>query len=396
MKRVVAALFLFSSGALAQTSEEISFGRTFLLRNAAGTAFNPGPIPRRALLYERGAWTTFLEATAFATYSSESGPEEQRNEAFSTNWLSAGAQRTLGSRGLVLFRGRLSLEPYTIPEEGYPQMLQWLSPENGGPSLDVMRAHDLIGEAAIQLAFRTSTSSFLHVYAAPVGTPAFGALPYALRASSEDFAEAPFNYDVQETVHDATSVVTAGFGSRWISLEASVFHDALTTGPHTTIDSGDIDSRSARITFTPVRNLSLQYSQAELGDAERETTSASIAYGGTVVAASLIWTNRQMATGEELAALAVESAFHLGRSTIAARVETVDRPPGFLGEIDIERTTHFTIGYIFDFLAGDAFRAGVGVTIDYHTQSHELPERYGHKPQALYAFARFRTEPARR
>ncbi len=391
MKKLVAALFFFASAAFAQTSDEISFGRTFLLRNSAGTAFNPGPAPRHALLVERGAWTTFFETSAFGVYSSESGPAEQRNEGFATNWLTAGAQRTVGSRGLILFRGRVSLEPYTIPEEGYPQMLQWLSPENGGPSLDVMRAHDLIGEAAAHFAFRTSTSSFVHLYAAPVGSPAFGVLPYALRASSEDLVEAPFNYDVQETTHDSTSVVTAGFGSRWISLEGSVFHDALTTGRHTTVDNGDIDSRSARLTITPARNLALQVSRAELGDDDREVESAALTYGGSVAAASVIWMKR-----DELASLAVESSFRFKRNTVTARVETVDRPAGYLGEPDIERTTHFTVGYIFDVLAGRGYRAGFGVNTDYHTQSHEFPSRYGHKPQALYVFARLRTEAARR
>jgi hypothetical protein len=296
----------------------------------------------------------------------------------------------------VLFRGRLSLEPYTIPEEGYPQMLQWLSPENGGPSIDVMRASDLIGEAAVQLALRTTTNSFLHLYAAPVGTPAFGSLPFPLRLTSENFAEAPFNYDVQEQVYDSTQVVTAGFGSRWISLEGSVFHDAVTTGRHTTIDDGDIDSRSARITVAPTRTLALQYSQAELGDARLETSNASLTYARGVIAFAVIWTNRQMQSGEELASLSAETALRFPRSTFSARVETVDRPAGFLGNPEIERTTHFTIGYIYDVFARDAWRAGAGVTFDYHTQTHDLEHRYGHKPQAIYLFTRLRTAPARR
>src|SRR5688500_19581342 len=45
-----------------------------------------------------------------------------------------------------------------------------------------------------------------------------------------------------------------------------------------------------------------------------------------------------------------------------------------------EQTTHFAVGYIFDFLRSPRLRAGAGVSADYHTQSHELPPRYGHKP----------------
>ncbi|HEY3056511.1 MAG TPA: hypothetical protein VGK31_11335 [Thermoanaerobaculia bacterium] len=382
------ALLLFIALPLfAQSSDEISFQRTFLLRNISGTSFNPGDTPHHPHIINRGAWTMFWGGALFATYMSESGPDVQRNEGFSTNWIAAGAQRTLGSRGLVIFRGRASLEPYTIKERGYPQMLQWVSTESGGPLLDSMRAHDAIGEAAIDLAFRTSTASFIHLYAAPIGDPALGAVPYAQRASSEEFAEAPFAYDVQETTHDSTRVITAGFGSRFITLEGSIFHDAVSHGRHTSFDSGgSIDSRSARLTITPARNLALQVSRGELGDAKREVSSASLTYGNQNAAASAIWTR-----GETLTSGTVEGTLRLSRSTMSARIEVVDRPIGFLGRPDIWRTTHFTVGYIFDLIKG-AYRTGVGANVDYQTQYRELPARYGHKPQTIYVFVRVRTD----
>jgi hypothetical protein len=35
----------------------------------------------------------------------------------------------------------------------------------------------------------------------------------------------------------------------------------------------------------------------------------------------------------------------------------------------------------------------VGVNVDYHTNTHELEDspNYGHKPQSIYAFVRFRS-----
>jgi hypothetical protein len=390
MKRF-ALLLIIALPLFGQTSDEITFQRTFLLRNISGTAFNPGEAPHHLHMVDREAWTTFWDGALFVTYSSESGPVQQRNEAFSTNWIAGGAQRTLGSRGLILFRGRASLEPYTIKERGYPQMLQFISPENGGPLLDAMRAHDLIGEAAVDLAFRTSTTTFLHLYAAPVGDPALGPVPYAQRASSEEFAEAPFAYDVQETTHDSTRVVTAGFGSRFVTLEGSAFHDAVSHGRHASFDSGsDLDSHSARLTITPVSRIALQISRGQLGDAKRDLSSASLTYGNAKGALSAIWTKH-----EDLSSGTIEGSARLGRNTLSARLETVDRPPGFLGRTDTWRTTHFTIGYLYDFLIA-AERAGIGANIDYHTQYRELPDRYGHKPQAIYVFVRLRTEATRR
>lgn len=367
------------------------------LRNISGTAANPGTTPW--LSSGSGAWTFFHAYDAHVTSVSESGPEEQRSEVFSTNWFAAGAHRTLGDRGFVLLRGRVSLEPFTIPDDdGYPQMLQYVSPDSGGLLVDRMRAHDLIGEAAVQAGWRPTQSTLLHIYAAAVGDPALGAAPYALRSSGVDFAEAPFAYDIQESSHDSTSVVTAGFATRWLTIEGSVFHDAVTFGDHTDIDDGDIDSRSVRVTLTPSPNVAIQVSRGELGEdlAQRDITSASASYGTDHVAVTALWTRREQEFRDTETAYGFELALRGGRNTFMGRAEWVDRFLGFPGvpppgNFENEQTTHFAVGYIFDVIRGARHRAGVGVNIDYHTQSHELPEEYGHKPQSIYAFVRFRS-----
>src|SRR6202011_2481214 len=92
-----------------------------------------------------------------------------------------------------------------VPRGGYPQLLQYVSPESGGPLIDHMRAHDAVEELAVQLSWRS-----LRLYLAPVGDPPLGPTPFAQRASSIDFAEAPFAYDVQESFHVGTRVAAAG------------------------------------------------------------------------------------------------------------------------------------------------------------------------------------------
>jgi hypothetical protein len=364
------------------------------LRNISGTTANPGtssPWLR--------AGSFFFAYDVHVTNVSESGPEVQRTEVFSTNWLAAGWHHSLGDRGFVLLRGRVSLEPFTIPEEeGYPQMLQYVSPESGGPVIDRMRAHDLIGEAAVHAGWRPTQSTLLHVYAAAAGDPALGAAPYALRSSGVDFAEAPFAYDIQENWHDSTSVITAGFATRWLSIEGSVFHDAVTFGDHTEIDDGDIDSQSVRVTLTPSQNFALQVSRGELGEdaGKRDITSASASYGTDHVAVTALWTRREHELRDTETAYGFELALRGARNTFMGRAEWVDRYLGFPGtpppgNVANEQTTHFAVGYIFDVISTARHRAGVGVNIDYHTQSHELPATYGHKPQSIYLFARLRS-----
>jgi hypothetical protein len=366
-----------------------------LLMTSSGTAADAGaravvPDPNAA----GGGWTFFGDGAAFATYVSATGPKDPESKAFSTNWFAAGAEHPLGERGSFLVRGRISLEPLTIPEDGYPQLLQYVP----GERIDHMRAHDLVGEAAIALGWRTSQTSQLQLYVAPVGDPALGTVPFAQRMSSRDFPEAPFGYEIEETFLNATRVVTAGWTSNAVGVEASVFHHAESTGRHSSIDDGNIDSRSARLTFAPGARLTGQISYGELGDLHAtKIESASISYGGPVASTTALWTRRKSpdvlnASGEEsYDAAGIETALRLGRNTLLGRLESVDRPRGFLGRPEKRRTAHFTIGYIFDVVAKPTWRAGLGATVDYHTQTRELQATYGHKPQTVYAFFRVRT-----
>ena len=388
-RSLLAAVLVFAAaGSFAQSIDP--------LRNVSGTTSNPGELSPW-VSGAAGGWTFFHGLTAHVTHVNESGPEEPRNEVFSTNWFAAGLHRDFGGRGFALVRGRVSLEPYTIPEEdGYPQLLQYVSPEAGGPLIDRMRPHDLIGEAAVHAGWRPTTNTLLHLYVAAVGDPALGAAPYAMRSSGADLAEAPFSYEIQEPFHDSTSVVTAGFSTRWISLEGSVFHDAVTFGEHTEIDTGDIDSRSVRVTVTPTPGFALQISRGELGEDttnQRDITSASVSYGTPFVAVTALWTQRERGEVSDTA-YGFELALRGARHTFTGRAEWVDRPLGFpatISQVATEQTTHFAVGYIFDFISRPTLRVGVGVNADYHTQSHELSHEYGHKPQAIYAFLRVRT-----
>ncbi|HYK02025.1 MAG TPA: hypothetical protein VE974_09725 [Thermoanaerobaculia bacterium] len=386
-RAVIALSVLLSTTAFAQGLDP--------MRNVSGTTANPGPslwVPSSP-----GGWTFFHGFDAHVTYLSQTGPEEQENEVFSTNWLGAGVHRNIGDRAFILARGRVSLETTTIQEDGYPQFFQYV-PGELDPT-DRMRASDLFGEAAVQIGFRPTQTTLISLYGALVGQPALGAAPAQLRQSGIDFAEAPFAYDIQETYADSTSVVTAGFATSWIALEASAFHDAATTGDHTDLATGDIDSHSARVTLMSP-NAMIQVSRGELGEdfAQRTVTSASFTYNASMIAATALWTRREY----EEDAFASETAYGLelalrgSRNTFMVRAEHVDRPSGFpfpnlpVG-LTVEPATHFTGGYLFDFIAGGRYRAGVGVNIDYRTQTRDLEEIYGHKPQGIYTFVRFRT-----
>src|SRR5207253_3494642 len=132
--------------------------------------------------------------------------------------------------------------------------------------------------------------------------------------------------DIEESFLNATRVVTAGWTSNAVGFEASVFHNARSTGRHSSIDDGSVDSRSARITFAPGARLTGQLSYGELGQSRAtKITSASIAYGGPVASTTALWTRRR-AGSDSYDAAGMETALRLGRSTLLGRLESVDRP----------------------------------------------------------------------
>jgi len=362
-------------------------------RNLSGTTPAVGPSPW--VRSGSGPLTFFHGFDVHVTYLTQTGPEEQETATFSTNWFGAGMQYDFSERAFVLARGRVSLEPYTIEEDGYPQFFQFV-PEEG--LIDRMRGNDLIGEAGVQAGFRPTNASLLSIYAAAVGQPAFGPAPAQLRASGVDFAEAPFAWEMQETVNDSTSVVTAGYATRLFSIEGSVFHDSVEAFNETEVETGAVDSRSARFTLTPAPGLALQVSRAELMEGEtgqRDMTSLSLTYGGPVASITAQWTSREQPEVENFEtenAWGIEVALRASRNTFLARAEHIDRPAGFPLEPGpgLEEATHYTAGYIFD-LTQSRYRLGLGVNIDYRTKTRELEDVYGHKPQGIYAFVRLRS-----
>jgi hypothetical protein len=335
-----------------------------------------------AAVHAQPVWTTDVEAAAFLTNVSATGPAVPPRATFSTNWLSARTERPLGANGAVSFRFRGSLEPVTIDEAGYPQLFQVVTRESGGPLVDRMRAQRFISEAAVRV-----TWSGLHLELAPAGDPPLGAAPYTLRSSAREFAEAPFAYDVQESFHDATRVLSAGYALDKFAVEGGVFHQSIGSGRPNRIDDGPIDSWSARVTVTPIPSLALQVSQGSLGDAKRKLSSASVTYGGTL-AASAIWTRREMLDGETLSSVAAELAYRGSRLSLMARVEATDRPVFAFGN----RRTDVTLGAIIDVLRTGTLRTGIGANLDYHTATHDLRDTYGHKPQSIYLFLRVRKD----
>jgi hypothetical protein len=381
----------------------------------SGLTANPAASESQLRLSSGDDWQTFFGGSLFATYVSTTGAHDSQNQFFSTNWLVGGVTHEMGRATLTL-RGRASLEPYTIPEEGSPQLLQFISASSGGTLVDRMRAQTLLQEAAAELSVRVGATGDVRLYAGLAGDPPLGAVPYAQRASSREFAEAPFSYDIAESYHEATNVVAVSAGTRMLRLEGGVFHNSVSSGRHDSIATGSIDSWAARLTLTPTERLSAQISTGRLGDKDdfydkprRTVQSASLSYtvpgsnGELDTTAMFTRAETRTAIGSSIRqnAISGEVTWRSGRNTFLGRIESIDRPITQFADVvtdpaqylSTKRMTHLTVGYIFDLLAG-SYPTGLGVNFDYATQTGSLAtytSRYEHKPQGVYVFARIRT-----
>lgn len=383
-----------------------------LQHEISGTDVEPRSVDRPMIMVQKNDWTLMFHATVFINAQQQTGPRGG-DKVFSTNWFMPMAQRQLG-RGQLTLRAMLSLEPATITDRRYPELFQQGETAFGRPINDGQHPHDFFMELAAIYDLRVGERALLSFYAAPVGDPALGPPGYPHRASASEDPLAPLGHHQQDSTHIADDVVTAGLSWRWARLEASGFHGREPDEFRWNIDSGKINSWSARFTAQPRQNWSMQYSWAHLtspeslhpGEDEQRMT-ASVIYNRPLRrgewASMLLWgRNHILPSGENFNSYLAESTVRFATNErLWTRIENVDRsnelllgsapePPGF-AETFLARIQAYSFGYDHDlhFIPGLATALGAQVTF-YHAPGFLRPI-YGSHPAGTILFVRFRT-----
>jgi hypothetical protein len=122
----------------------------FSTRESSGTAWLPDATPMHAVHRRAGAWDLMFHGTAFTQFLYEGGEEHRTShQGGSINWFMAMARRPLGAGSLGV-RGMVSLEPWTIPGCGYPDLLATGETCDGDSIHDRQHPHDLVMELALE------------------------------------------------------------------------------------------------------------------------------------------------------------------------------------------------------------------------------------------------------
>ncbi len=352
-------------------------------RDASGTSWQPESTPMFMWHAKAGGWMLGFHTNTFVGYDNKAGIRGD-DQFLSINWLMGMARHPLGT-GDVTFRAMLSAEPGTMPENGYPLLLQTGETYQGKPLHDRQHPHDLFMEIAGRYRQPISDSIGLELYAAAVGEPAIGpaAFPHRFTAMADPLA--PLGHHWFDSTHITFGVLTAGVFTKQLKLEGSWFNGREPDESRWDFDFRKLDSASARLSVSPTRDFSGQVSWARLDSPEELEADVSVQR----LTASAMWNHRlsddvsdvavtaaigrnNPSTGPSTNASLVEAALMLNdEHTVFTRAELLTKTgaelvlPAAMAQ-NTYGMASFSAGYIYDFHQLGAIVPGLGVvgTVD--------------------------------
>jgi hypothetical protein len=248
-------------------------------------------------------------------------------------------------------------------------------------------------------------SSSIFIYAGLPGEPAFGPPTFMHRESIEDSPEAPITHHWLDSTHITFGGVTAGLVHDRLKLEMSRFNGREPDQHRWDIETGPLDSSSARVSWNPTRTLALQGSWAHLVDPEQlepgvnqTRWSASALWADDVApgwhaAAMLAW-GRKSSLGHNDDGFAAETSVKhagwtvFGRSEMAQNRELIpnqDEPAYRVGKL--------SVGAVRDFQTADHLSLGAGGVLSLNFVPNALAPLYGsHSPTGAMAFVRLKLD----
>jgi hypothetical protein len=293
-------------------------------------------------------------------------------------------------------------------KSGYPLLLASGETANGQTHLiDRQHPHDLFMELAATYSHNLSATSSVFVYAGLPGEPALGPPAFMHRTSGVDIPEAPITHHWLDSTHITFGVVTAGLiVDKW-KLEASAFRGREPDQYRYDIEAPKLDSFSARFSWNPIRELSMQVSWGRLHspeqlapDVDEDRITASATYtkpfgGDNIWSTTAAWGRKILRPGETLDGYLLESAVVFKKTyTLFARAERIaetelhENIPALDGQVLM--VNRLTIGGIYDFYRTEHTKFGIGALVSKYGLPGSLKPAYGNDPTSAMVFARLK------
>jgi len=381
-------------------------------RMGSGTSWQPASTQMNMLHKQAGDWLVMFHYNATIGVNGQGGPRGvTKFEA--ANWFMPEAIRRVG-KGTLDLRGMLSFEPFTFPRGGSPLLFQTGETYKGQPLIDRQHPHDFVMELSANYTLPLGEKGTWFTYFGYPGEPALGPVAFMHRPSAGLNPSAPLSHHLQDSSHISFGVLTTGFTYRWFKLEGSVFNGREPDENRYNFEAHPWNSRSARLSFAPNSNWSMQVSHGFLRDPEAlepgdvRRTTASISYNRRFTrgtwATSLIWgRNHENHDGEifNLNGYVAESSVRFAeRNSVYTRLELVDKNQ-LLRDVDrllLGITDHhpsfrigaYTFGGSRDLWSSQRLIASVGADVTFYSKPAILEPIYGNHPTSYRIFINLR------
>jgi hypothetical protein len=377
-----------------------------MTRDASGTSWQPDSAPMPGMHGNIGEWSTMLHGFANTVYDDQGGPRGD-TKTFTASMLMLMGQREAGG-GTLGLRGMMSLDP-TMGKGGYPLLFQTGETADGKePLIDRQHPHDFLMELAGTYNYPVAARASVFIYGGIAGEPALGPPAFMHRFSGMMNPEAPLAHHWLDATHITFGVVTLGaIWNDW-KMEASAFNGREPDEQRWNIDNGKLDSASARLTWNPTRNWSLQVSHGRVESPEQlepdvsvKRTTASATYAAEVALGhwqtTLAWGRNQKEPGPRTDAWLLESTLRVRKvHTVFARAEHVGKDELFghddplHGQVfDVDK---LSVGYLYDFYRVRHATFGIGGLVSGYRFPSELDASYGSDPISYMVFVQARLE----
>jgi len=378
----------------------------------SGTSWMPISSPNPMIHKQAGDWLLMMHYNVILGVNAQGGPRGVA-KAESANWFMPMAFRKLG-KGTLQLRGMFSLEPFTFPPGGSPLLFQTGETYKGQSIIDAQHPHDLFMELSAQYTYPLGERATWFTYVGYPGEPALGPTAFMHRVSASENPSAALSHHLQDSSHISFGVLTTGFTYRWFKLEGSVFNGREPDENRYDLEAHPWTSRSARLTFAPNKNWSMQISHGFLKDPEPSEpgdvrrTTASISYNRPFDrgnwATSLIWgRNHETHSGEifNLNGYMAESTVRfLDKNYLYTRLELVDKNSilrdsdrlrlGISDHHPSFRIGAYTFGGVREIWESEKISVGVGSDVTFYSKPSQLDTIYGSNPASYRFFLRLR------
>ncbi|HEU4769981.1 MAG TPA: hypothetical protein VFS77_21625 [Pyrinomonadaceae bacterium] len=381
-------------------------------RMGSGTSWQPASTTMSMLHKQVDDWLLMFHYNFVAGVNAQGGPRGV-TKFESANWFMPSAIRRVGP-GTLELRGMFSAEPFTFPPGGSPLLFQTGESYKGEPIIDAQHPHDLFMELSATYTLPLGERGTWFTYFGYPGEPALGPTAFMHRASASENTSAPLSHHYQDSTHIAFGVVTTGFTYRWFKLEGSIFNGREPGENRYNFEAGPWNSRSARLTFAPNDNWSMQVSHGFLrnpealspGDVRR--TTASVSYNKRFErgnwASSLIWGRNHESHDDELFNLngyvAESTVNFLDRNYFYTRLELADKNQllrdddraalGITEHHPSFRIGAYTFGGARDIWNTEKTSLAIGSDVTFYSKPSILDSVYGTNPVSWKIFFRLR------